>query len=197
METAGSKDRVNWRLPLYAALITTIICFLDALGESDGLVYLLVAALISLLFFVSLIVAAAARKFRTCIALLLALLAFWMVSFLMEKNRYAVRNKARWSLWSHDYEAKIMALPEPTGGEFRHAEWDGWGFSGAGDTIVYVVFDPDDSLAKASRDHVAGKFNAIPCKVAQVSRLESHWYAILFYTDERWGKAGVDCGMVR
>jgi hypothetical protein len=28
-----------------------------------------------------------------------------------------------------------------------------------------------------------------------VNRLESQWYAVMFYTDERWGKPHYDCGM--
>jgi hypothetical protein len=32
-----------------------------------------------------------------------------------------------------------------------------------------------------------GKFDGIPCEVRLVRRLESHWYDVLFYTDEYWG----------
>jgi hypothetical protein len=191
----SGKDRVNWRLPAYTAVVTLIVSILDAVAESDGIVYLMMAALISILLLIVLIAAASAKKFGTCISLLLVLLVFWMVSTITVKNSYAIRNTASWSLWSRRYKAEVLAQPEPASGELRHAEWDGWGFPGAGDTIVYLVFDPTDSLAKAAYDHQPGKFNGIPCKVPRVSRLESRWYAVLFYTDERWGKAHVDCGM--
>jgi hypothetical protein len=78
-------------------------------------------------------------------------------------------------------------------GELKHVEWDGWGFPGAGNTDVYLVFDPSDSLAAAAKKHQPGKFDGIPGRVPRVSCLESRWYAVLFYTDERWGKPNHDC----
>jgi hypothetical protein len=50
----------------------------------------------------------------------------------------------------------------------------------------YLVFDPGDSLSAAAASHQPGKFNGIPCEVYRVRRLESHWYTVLFYTDEDW-----------
>jgi energy-coupling factor transporter transmembrane protein EcfT len=194
METDNGNKRFNWRLPLYTAVLTIAICFLDALVESDGLVYVLIAALVSLLFLVVLLIAAIAKKLRLCMVLLSMLLVFWVVSFATFKNYYAIRNNARWSLWSHRYTAEVLARPEPENGELKHVEWDGWGFAGAGDTNVYLVFDPTDSLSAAAKSHQPGKFNGIPCKVPLVSRLENRWYAVRFYTDERWGKAHLDCG---
>jgi hypothetical protein len=38
-------------------------------------------------------------------------------------------------------------------------------------------------------------FNGIPCKVPLVGRLEGCWYAVIFCTDERWGKPKRDCGV--
>jgi hypothetical protein len=193
MESSG-RIRFDWQLPLCAAVVTIVLCFLDALADSDGLLYLLMAAVVSLLCFVLLLVAAIAKKLRLCVAVLSMLLVFWAASFVMIKNHYAIRNAARWSLWSRRYQAEVLAQPELTNGEFKHMEWDSWGFAGAGDTNVYLVFDPANSLAMAARSHQPGKFNGIPCKVPLVSRLENGWYAIRFYTDERWGRAHSDCG---
>ena len=57
-----------------------------------------------------------------------------------------------------------------------------------GPTIVYLVFDPADSLSPAAKGHQPGKFSGIPCEVPRVQRLESHWYAVTFYTEESWGE---------
>jgi hypothetical protein len=193
METDSGNKQFNWRLPLYTAALTIAICFLDALVESDGLVYLLIAALVGVLFLVVFLIAAIAKKLRLCVVLLSMLLVFWVVSFLTIKNHYAIRNNARWCLWSRRYKAEVLAQPEAVNGELKHVEWDGWGFAGA-ETNVYLVFDPTDSLSSAVKSHQPGKFNGIPCKVPLVNRLENRWYAVRFYTDERWGKAHLDCG---
>jgi hypothetical protein len=62
---------------------------------------------------------------------------------------------------------------------------DGWGFAGS-DTVVYVVFDPTNSLAGAAKSRAPGKFKGIPCEVSRVRRLESQWYSVVFYTDTDW-----------
>jgi hypothetical protein len=74
----------------------------------------------------------------------------------------------------------------PTDGSLKHIEWDGWGFPGAGNTVVYLVHDPDDRLATAAKSHSASKLGAIPCSAASVRRLERCWYTLSFYTDTDW-----------
>jgi len=64
-------------------------------------------------------------------------------------------------------------------------EWDGWGFAGS-DTVVYLVYDPNDSLVPAVRSHSSGNFKGIPCEVWHVRRLESNWYSVVFYTETAW-----------
>jgi hypothetical protein len=54
------------------------------------------------------------------------------------------------------------------------------------DTEVYLVLDPSNSLSAATKSHVPGKFNGLPCEVVQVHRLESHWYFVVFYTEASW-----------
>ncbi len=195
METNDGLKWFNWRLPLYTAAATLAICLLDALAETDGIIYLLLLVAISLLFVSSLVIFAIMKRARLCLAIVSMLAVFWLTSFAMVKNRYAIRNNARWSFRSHRYKAEVLAQPEAANGELRHVEWDGWGFPGAGDTTVYLVFDPANSLATAAKSHQPGQFSGIPRKVPLVSRLESRWYAVLFYTDERWGKAHFDCGV--
>jgi hypothetical protein len=112
------------------------------------------------------------------------------------KNYSVVHDDARWFLWSQDYKAKVLAQEGSSNGEFKHIEWDGWGFPGAGDTTIFLVYDPKDSLWVAARGHQPGKFDSIPCEVPLVHRLESQWYTVRFYTEEYWGKRNaLDCGL--
>jgi hypothetical protein len=124
---------------------------------------------------------------RQRIAALLMLVVFFAASWLLFRVSDEVRTAGRWFLQSGRYKAEILAQHEPKNGELKHAEWDGWGFGGVGDTVVYVVFDPDDSLAVAAKSHSPGKYSGIPCQVPKVRCLESHWYTVLFYTDTDWG----------
>jgi len=60
-------------------------------------------------------------------------------------------------------------------------EWDGWRFPGTGDTVVYLVFDPNDLLRAETKNNSAGNFKGIPCEVWQVHRLENRWYYVVLY----------------
>ena len=103
------------------------------------------------------------------------------------KRPVVMRSEIRWMLFAREYKSAVLSQPASGGADFKHIEWDAWGWVPAGDTNVYLVFDPADSLAAASRANRGGKFDGIPCKVPQVHRLESHWYTVYFYTDESWG----------
>lgn len=191
-----TRDHFNWWLPLVAAAVTTLVCLVDAFLESDGLLYFFVVIpIISLLLLALLVGAVILRRPRNALAIVSMLAVYGALSFAFIKNNSAIRNAARWSVWSRRYKAEVLAQPNSGSGEFKHIDWDGWGFPGAGDTSVYLVFDPTDSLSTAAKSHQTGKFPGIPCTVPSVSRLESQWYAVLFYTDERWGKPHWDCGM--
>ncbi len=108
---------------------------------------------------------------------------------------YSIRSGTKWFMWSQRYKREVLAQSGGTAGELKHIEWDGWGFPGAGDTTVYLVYDPTNSLSAAAKSHQPGKFVGIPCTVPLVSRLESEWYAVRFYTDEWWGRRNaLDCG---
>jgi hypothetical protein len=93
-------------------------------------------------------------------------------------------NSARWLLWSRSYKAKVLAQPDSANGEFKHIEWDGWGWAGI-DTTVYLVFDPTDSLSRANGQR-PGKYSGLPCEVPLVKRLEDKWYTVRFYTNHDW-----------
>lgn len=123
---------------------------------------------------------------RQSVGLLSMIAVFCVVSWLLFRVSDDVRTTGRWLIHSKRYKAEIFAQPNSTNGELKHVEWDGWGFAGAGDTTVYLVFDPNDSLALAAKSRSPGKFSGIPCEVPSVRRLESHWYVVVFYTDTVW-----------
>jgi hypothetical protein len=101
-------------------------------------------------------------------------------------NTYAVRTAIRWFALSHDYKARVLAQPVSASGNLKHIEWDGWGWGGQ-DTTVYLVFDPADSLSATAASKQTGKSDSLPCEVARVARLESHWYTVQMYTnDDCW-----------
>ena len=114
------------------------------------------------------------------------LVVYWAVSWGLFINSSELRTATRWFLWSRDYKARLLAQPVSTSGALRHIEWDGWGGFGAGDTVEYLVFDPNDSLLTAAKTHSPGKLSGIPCGVDHIRRLESQYYSVLFYTDTDW-----------
>src|SRR5690349_500967 len=95
---------------------------------------------------------------------LLALSVFVVIAFVLVWNFSEAKTNARWLLLSRRYKSAVYAQPTPTGGEFKHIEWDGWGWGGQ-DTTVYLVFDQANSLSLAASTHLSGKFVGIPCEV--------------------------------
>jgi hypothetical protein len=183
-EKAARRGRFNWRLPFYVAIgalmlfVPIMIYFVDV-GE---MLYIFVAApIISAIF-----VVVAIRKGSRGLAVLSMLVVYWSVSVALCMNSRVLHSATRWLLWSKDYKARVLAQPDLANGALKHIEWDGWGFPGAGDTVLYLVFDPNDSLSTAARSNSPGKFSNIPCDVYRVRRLESHYYSVLFYTGTDW-----------
>ncbi|MGA7916457.1 MAG: hypothetical protein WCA00_14575, partial [Candidatus Acidiferrales bacterium] len=114
---------------------------------------------------------------------LLALSLLLLIGSVLVWNYSAVQTEARWLLSSRRYKSDVWSRPAPPDGELKHIEWDAWGWAGS-DTTVYLVFDPTDSLSLAAATHESGKFAGIPCEVPKVSRLESQWYLVTFYTNQ-------------
>jgi hypothetical protein len=196
VETTPQEDRFNWRLPIYAAVGALVVLVPVATWTSESIVYALMVVLpVSLILGISSLRAAITKKPRQSLSRLSMLIVFWIVSVALLRNYFEIRSASRWLLWSDRYKADVLAQADSANGELKHIDWDGWGFPGAGDTTVYLVFDPTDSLASAAKSHQPGNFNGIPCKVPLVGRLEGRWYAVIFYTDERWGKPKRDCGV--
>jgi hypothetical protein len=107
---------------------------------------------------------------------------FGSLSWLIFRVSDDVRTTGRWLIRSDKYKAEILAQPNPANGELKHAEWDGWGFAGSGDTVVYLVFDPDESLATAAKSHSPGNLMAYP---------------VQFLTSDVWRTAGTQCCSTR
>jgi hypothetical protein len=117
------------------------------------------------------------RVLAWSVCVLGALLLFW--------NYFEVKTEVRWLLSSRRYKSEVSSQPTPSNSEFKHIEWDAWGWGGQ-DTTAYLVFDPTDSLSLAASAHLSGKFAGVPCELFKVTRLEREWYVATFYTNEDW-----------
>jgi hypothetical protein len=188
IEKASKGDRFNWRLPLYAVLATCLVFVPVMIYGDRGISLLLYTFVVAPIISITVLVFALCKNGRQRLSALAMLAVFCVVSVVLVRNEDEVRTAARWLLWARNYKAELLAQPASAKGELKHIEWDGWGFPGAGDTVVFLVFDPADSLSVAASNHQPGKFDGIPCEVPLVHRLESHWYTVRFYTDEDWGR---------
>jgi len=113
-------------------------------------------------------------------------LAIPMTFYLYERQHpLAIHETVEWWKSSREYKDTVLAEGTSVNGDLKHIEWEFMGPSFAA-TTVYLVFDPSDSLAAAAKSHQPGKFAGLPCKVYEVRRLESRWYAVVFYRDETW-----------
>lgn len=101
-----------------------------------------------------------------------------------------IRSTARWALNAGGYKKSVMAQPASRGGEMKHVLWDASGSVPSGFTLMYLVYDPEDSLAAAALNGESGKMPGIPCRVDRVHRLDSHWYTVLLPDGSNWS----DCG---
>jgi hypothetical protein len=194
-EKTAETSPFNWRQPTYAALAAFAVFISIAVCQADTALFLYLFLVGPILIFISIalpIYTILGNGRQKRLTLLCTLATVWAVSAFLfvyhVHDQSAVRRTARWLVWSHNYKAKVLAQQAPANGEFRHIEWDGWGWGGQ-DTTVFLVFDPKDSLSSAASIHQPGiKFDGIPCAVPEVARLESQWYAVLFYTNQDWGR---------
>jgi hypothetical protein len=198
VEKTTQAGRLRWRLPSYAAIIGLVIFTPIAICHPHTFLFLSVFVVAPTLFAISLILIvwlirdAIGNSHRQLSPILGTLIVLWAIPtslFLYNRGHpFELHETARWLASSHDYEKEVLAQPISAKGELRHIEWDASGFAGVANNTVYLVFDPADTLSTAAKNHQPGKFNGIPCEVRCIRRLESHWYAVLFYTDEYWGQ---------
>jgi hypothetical protein len=180
-------DRFLWRSPVLA-LVVALVLFVPLIISGDPLLQIAYFFLAVPVIGFFILIAAIVKKGRRRAAILLALVVFSAVSWSLFRFRTTARLHpiARWLLWSKDYKAQVLAQPEPSTGILKHIEWEAWGFPGAGNTTIYLVFDPTDSLSTPAKTHSSGKFSGLPCEVPEVRRMESQYYAVMFYTDSDW-----------
>jgi hypothetical protein len=184
--------RFTWRARLFTALSGLVLFVGVEICPADValLLYIFFIAVLLLSSGVLLVGAAIGKNRPRYLQQLLTLTVFLVVAvgvFIFgQMYPFAIRSEARWLAGSQDYKALVLAQPSPPNNELKHIEWDGSGFAGVANVTVYLAFDPADILSTAAKSHEPGKFNGIPCEVLMVRRLESHWYAVLFYTDQTW-----------
>ncbi len=174
-------NRIDW-LSLYAVAGSILIFCILALLSADGWSEYAPAAMAISLVLATRMFWAPGRRASMAGLFVIHLLAAW----LLLANFLPVRDALRWGLWSRRYKSALAAQRSPPIGEFGHVEWDGWGFPGAGNTTVYLVFDPKDSLAVAAQGNYPDGFLGLPADAARVRRLEKFWYAVTFFTDTTW-----------
>jgi hypothetical protein len=187
-EKTARRDQFNLWPPFFAS-IGALLLFLPVMiygGDSDML-YFLIAIPVSIFILAVALVYAIRKKGQTCITVLSMLVVYWAFSWGLIRNSIELHGATQWLLQSKNYKARILGQTNPAIGELSHIEWDHSGFAGSGNTVVYLVFDPSDSLSTAAKSRFPGKFRGIPCEVYRVRRLESHYYTVLFYTNTDWG----------
>jgi hypothetical protein len=176
----------QWRLA--SCFVTSLLLTALALAFAGADMGFLLCVGIAFFFGLWLVVRAFAKSGKQRFLTLAALGVYLVVSILLLTHYSLVRDHVRWFALSGGYKARVLAQSTPTNEGFKHVEWDGWGFAGIGDTTVFLVFDPNDSLAQASRMQPPVKARGLPCEVYRVRRLEKQWYAVGFYTETYWGQ---------
>jgi membrane-anchored glycerophosphoryl diester phosphodiesterase (GDPDase) len=182
-EETVTEDRVNWRHSLYTAVGALLVFFLLVMWNADAVIlYLLVVIPVTSIF---LIIYVTDAKGRNRLFALSTLAVFGALSWILVHHSFEIRATGRWLLLSRIYKARVLTQPDPSNGEFKHIEWDGWGFIFA-ETNVYLVFDSNNVLSQEIQRQSSGKFSGIPCEIWKLHRLEGQWYYAVFYTDARW-----------
>ena len=162
-------------------------------GNLGTLITMLLGAIVC----VTLRIVALLKMRRQTISSLLMVVVFCTVCWALLRVSDEARTVCRWNVHKKAYKAQVLAQPSSTDGSLKHVEWDCWGAFGSGDTMVYLVFDPNDSLAAAAaRTGTPGKFSGIPCKVWRVRHLENQWYTV-FFTRIQTGGTAADTSRTR
>jgi hypothetical protein len=193
MGDTSAEDQFSWRPLLGAAVMGLPVFTAIATCQADTSLFLNVFVVAPALLVVSigsLIYAVIRRRqLRAVLATLVALWAMGVCFFLYNREHpFAIRETARWLIWSHEYKQEVLAQPASANGDLKHIEWDASKFAGVANNTAYLVLDPTDTLSAAARNTQAAKFNGVPCKVRAIRRLENQWYAVLLYTDQAWGE---------
>jgi hypothetical protein len=197
-EVMAQRDRSPWRILWFAAAVVIFIFVPTVFVERDtslfASVFVVAPALVILtvVWIISMALGNAPERQRRLRPELTALLILWAVATSLfirnQEHPFEFRETARWMVHSRKYKTEVLSQPSYGNTELKHIEWDGSGFAGVANDTLYLVFDPQDSLSTASGRQPPIEINGVPCKVRNIRRLESQWYAVLFYTDELWGQ---------
>ena len=177
------RSRLNPSLVFYAVVGAGIVFLpLVLYGGAGAILCLFVTPILGLVLLFSVIFAKGRR-----LLFLLMLVVYCAASVVLATNFRGVRSTVRWFLWSKSFKAEVLSQPDRSDKGWKHIEWDGWGFAGAGNTVVYLVYNPSNSLAEAARTHSSGVVLTPDARVVpRVQRLENSWYSVVFYTQTDW-----------
>jgi hypothetical protein len=191
-KTAENRRR-DWLSLLYTILVATVVFIPLVITQDVDVLYFFVLLPGFLIIGLCVLIYAAFHK-NLRIAVMVA--TFWTASTFLFFRAPEIRSPIKWLLFSAKFKNQVLAQPVSPNGDFKHVEWDGWGWAGI-NTSIYLVFDPTDSLAAPAKSQQPGKFNGIPCMVPRVRRLQSHWYTVMFYTEEDWNGCSFDADKLR
>lgn len=183
---AFSSARPNLWVATGAGIVAALASlYLSVFSDGAAVLLYLVAVVapLSLIIFLAMFVRPWRQEWPTIVCALAAFfISTWVGFRLFPRYRFDVR----WFVTASDYKREVLMQPVPASGQLRHTEWDGWGFVPSGNTVVYVVYDPSNSLLESSKPNAHMSVSGLPCDVSRVKRLEENWYAVVFYTDTDW-----------
>jgi hypothetical protein len=193
MAGISAKGQFYWRSPLLVAGIGFFVFTAIATCQADTFLFLMVFIVAPALLVVSIgwliYVVIRRRRLREALATLVVLWTLAVSFFLYNREHpFAIRETARWILWSREYEHQVLIQPASADGDLKHVVWDSSGFAGVANDTAYLVYDPTDALSASASGNQATKMSGVPCTARAVRRLESQWYAVLFFTDQTWGE---------
>ncbi len=190
MIRSGNARKHDWRLPVYLTAVWGALVLVISDDLIQTLIIFLGAPALALTFTLLLLGAIVNKNRRTLLWIAGAIVVFFATSAALiafqRDDPKCIRSTVRWIFESRYYKAEVLRQKQPSTAELKHVEWDGWGFAGIGNTIMYLVYNPTDSLLDASRMRKCDVIPGIPCPVDRVHRLETHWYTVLFPTDSSW-----------
>ena len=182
----------GWRIT--CGLLGGVIVSLPTLVGGNTCGPFLLSAFVSVIVFACLMLLLLRDARLYPASLLLMMLLFFGSTWLLHWPTLAMHDEARWLLSRTVEKQKVLSSEDLPPGDYKHIEWDGWGFAGAGDTTVYLVSDPDDTLARQLKAQKPPTFSirGVPCEIWKYQRLENHWYIVTFYTDLSWNHCRYD-----
>jgi hypothetical protein len=190
IRSRSQSDYFGWRIPVCAAILAFTSITALAVSVNYTTAFFLCLLVIPIGLFVSvcaLLMPVADRRYRFAFSMLCIFPALIGGSDVGLRVGVANKSNVRWLFQAKRYKTEVLKQPVLEDGMLRHVEWDGWGFAGS-DTTEYLVYDPSDSLPH--RTTSPGRFKGIPCEVPDVKRMDTHWYIVLFYTDQAWNYCG-------